>query len=112
LIYIYIYIYHKYKITCLYVKCAFRKRRKDNYKLLHELRSQVVHASSSAEGGGERGGGKPRYKLPGPGRPEVGPGPEYIAYVLIFGWSVLDEGAEKLFHGAPNPLSATLTTDT
>jgi hypothetical protein len=28
----------------------------------------------------------------------------------IFGWSVFAEGAEILFHGAPNPLSATLTS--
>ena len=42
------------------------------------------------------------------GRPDWVPGPKYIAYVLIFGWSVLAKGAEKLFHGAPNPLSATL----
>ena len=66
----------------------------------------MLAAVQGRVGGGR---GKNRYKLLGPGRPEEGRGPKYIAYISIFGCSVLAEGAEKLFHGAPNPLSATLT---
>jgi hypothetical protein len=38
--------------------------------------------------------GKPDA-LPEHGRPEGGPGPQYIAYVLISGWYALAEEAEK-----------------
>jgi hypothetical protein len=36
----------------------------------------------------EREGGS-RYKLPGPGGPEGGPGPEFVAYVFVFLGSII-----------------------
>ena len=37
----------------------------------------------SIDSADERGRGS-RYKLPGPGGPDGGPGPDYVAYVFVY----------------------------
>jgi hypothetical protein len=42
--------------------------------------------------------GEIRYKLPGPGRPEWVPGPDYVAYVFVFLGSIIIRRLNKLSH--------------
>jgi hypothetical protein len=44
---------------------------------------QVLRIGSAEETG------ENRYKLPGPGAPEGGPGPDYVAYVFLFLCSII-----------------------
>jgi hypothetical protein len=41
------------------------------------------------KGGVGWGGGEDQYKLAGPGRPETGPGDEYVAHVFVFLVSII-----------------------
>ena len=76
--------------------------------LLHELRSQAVHASSSAGGGG--GGGGNLIQITGARPSGKGSGAQIYCICVDF-WLVGPcWRAEKLFQGASNPLSVTLTS--
>jgi hypothetical protein len=61
------------------INCGDVRKLKDNYLC---KKSVAVMAGYHIQMAGERGEG--RYKLLGPGGPEGGPGPNYIAYVFVF----------------------------
>jgi hypothetical protein len=54
----------------------------------------MIFAEPSADESGKGG----RYILPGPGRPEGGPGPDYLAYVFVFLGSIIICRFYKLTH--------------